>query len=210
MVAANATGTRGGGGLGGAASSSTNRAVVRPSAPLPPFVPPQPEQRQQHGQRLTPTASKVAAGEGLSWVSLPNQGQPPSRGVGGDDGLGGAACSSPAGRSFHCAFFHGGACYVTGGSDGARKFGDMWRFCARESPPPLTTLAARVLALSAAAMKGDDGGGCGGGGGGGISSGGGSGSGSGGPKLDVGLLESLPGELREALANLNIQAEVII
>ncbi|CAN0447836.1 unnamed protein product, partial [Hapterophycus canaliculatus] len=53
-------------------------------------------------------------------------------GDGGESNASPEAPSSPAGRSFHCAFFHGGACYVTGGSDGARKFGDMWRFCTRE------------------------------------------------------------------------------
>lgn len=77
----------------------------------------------------------VADKEQLAWVSLPSRSD-----------LGHvAACPSPAGRSFHCTFFHAGACYVTGGSDGARKFGDMWRFVARETPPPLTTLAARAF-----------------------------------------------------------------
>lgn len=73
--------------------------------------------------------------EQLAWVSLPSR----------SDVGHAAACPSPAGRSFHCTFFHAGACYVTGGSDGARKFGDMWRFVARETPPPLTTLAARAV-----------------------------------------------------------------
>lgn len=121
--------------------------------------------------------SKPAVNEELLWwVSLP------SRSSLGDTSL------SPAGRSFHCLVFHGGSCYVTGGSDGDQKFGDMWRFCARESPPPLTTLAARALVSKLAAAGGDGGG----------------------PESPMKLPESLPNELREALANLNMQAEVVL
>lgn len=128
--------------------------------------------------------SKAVVGEELSWVSLPSRSSVVSSGV---------SCS-PAGRSFHCAFFHGGACYVTGGSDGARKFGDMWRFCARESPPPLTTLAARAFFATKARREGWGSGGDGDGDG--VSQG--------------ELLAGLPEELREALASLNMQAEVVL
>lgn len=87
--------------------------------------------RGQHGH----TTGK----EELAWVSLPS---------GSVADAAAAAGPAPAGRSFHCTFFYAGACYVTGGSDGARKFGDMWRFAARETPPPLTTLAARAVILA--------------------------------------------------------------
>lgn len=129
----------------------------------------------------------------MSWVSLPS-----GQGGGAACGSGGGALptSSPAGRSFHCAFFHGGACYVTGGSDGARKFGDMWRFPARESPAPLATLAARAFVSKGrhtATSK--------------------VGTGKSGGRERVAhmeLLESLPQELRECLSGLNMQAEVVL
>ena len=126
-------------------------------------------------------ASKAAVDEDLMrWVSLPG------RSSLGDDA---DSSPSPAGRSFHCVVFHGGSFYVTGGSDGDRKFRDMWRFSARESPPPLTTLAARALFLNLATV----------------------GDGSGGRSdLLMGLPEGVPTELREALANLNMQAEVVL
>lgn len=125
------------------------------------------------------------SGQELAWISLP------SRSELGNTG----ATSSPAGRSFHCAFFHSGACYVTGGSDGCRKFGDMWRFVARETPPPLTTLAARAVVAAAAheaRTAGDE------------------------PgrntrsTLEDRLSKDLPEELFIALANLNMQAEVVV
>lgn len=126
------------------------------------------------------------SGQELAWISLP------SRSELGNTG----ATSSPAERSFHCAFFHSGACYVTGGSDGFRKFGDMWRFVARETPPPLTTLAARAVVAAAAAHEestsGDE------------------------PCcntqsiLEDRLPKGLPEELFVALANLNMQAEVVV
>lgn len=121
--------------------------------------------------------------EELAWVSLPN------RSDSGDADV----TPAPAGRSFHCAFFHSGACYVTGGSDGDRKFGDMWRFSARETPPPLTTLAARVVVLATKGKKEA-----------GIDPGGGEVS-----TRDT-LLRNLPEELCVALANLNMQAEVVV
>lgn len=121
--------------------------------------------------------SKPAVNEELLWwVSLP------SRSSLGDTAF------SPAGRSFHCLVFHGGSCYVTGGSNGDQKFGDMWKFCARESPPPLTTLAARALVSKLAAAGGDGGG----------------------PESSMKLPDGLPNELREALTNLNMQAEVVL
>ncbi|CAM9442029.1 unnamed protein product, partial [Discosporangium mesarthrocarpum] len=115
----------------------------------------------------------VASPAGTSWVTVP------------DREWGWAPC--PAGRSFHCAFFHDGACYVTGGSDGSRKFGDMWRYTVRETPPPLATLAAR--AVSAAAARRKEGGGRGGG---------------------AVTRQDLPEEVRKALATLNMQARVVL
>lgn len=181
----------GGGGNGGtngtgAGARETNQAS--PPAPLPaaPLNPPPPP------VAAATAASAVVTGEELSWVSLPS-------GQGGRAACGageGSPTSSPAGRSFHCAFFHGGACYVTGGSDGARKFGDMWRFPVRESPLPLTTLAARAFvskgkstAATAAALGK---------------------SGGRGRVSRTELLESLPQELRDCLSNLNMQAEVVL
>eukprot|EP00903_Cladosiphon_okamuranus_P018577 g17100.t1 len=144
---------------------------------------------------VTPAVAGVA-GEELSWVSLPS-GQ--AGGASRDGGRGALPNSSPAGRSFHCAFFHGGACYVTGGSDGARKFGDMWRFPVRESPASLTTLAARAVvskcrdaaaARTAMAVRES------------------AGREQASPHTE--LLEGLPQELRECLSKLNMQAEVVL
>lgn len=137
--------------------------------------------------------AEAEAGDGLSWVSLNS---------GADGGASGSGRGSetmppsPAGRSFHCAFFHGGACYVTGGSDGDQKFGDLWRFPARETPPPLATLAARTLASmgASAAARGKNG----------------AGGGSDGTASQSDLLAGLPEELRVALANLNPQAEAVL
>ncbi|CAM9624593.1 unnamed protein product [Scytosiphon promiscuus] len=194
-----------------------------PSPPVsPPAVPishgPEPSTDGRSLTAADPAAD--AACQQLSWVMLPSSDQ-----GGGSTGAGGGAeadassetPSSPAGRSFHCAFFHGGACYVTGGSDGARKFGDMWRFRTRESPPPLATLAARAFARNVAATTakttatrqvGEDCGGRGGERGG--AGGGGGGGGSGGMSPLEQLLQSLPEEVREALRNLNMQAEVVL
>ncbi|CBN74695.1 conserved unknown protein [Ectocarpus siliculosus] len=139
-------------------------------------------------------AAVPVVGEKLSWVSLPSgQGGSAAFAANAEE-AGRATPSSPTGRSFHCAFFHGGACYITGGSDGARKFGDMWRFCARETPPPLTTLAARAFVSGATARRN-------GGGRGRVGGAGGDG------KCELG---GLPGELREALQRLNMQAEVVL
>lgn len=164
-------------------------------------------------------AAADAACQELSWVMLPSSAQgggsnsATRNGAGGGGGEAADAAapetpSSPAGRSFHCAFFHGGACYVTGGSDGARKFGDMWRFRTRETPPPLATLAARAFLRSTAgttsASRGNDGRSGGGGRGDGIGGGGGGLS-----HTDPLLLQSLPEEVREALRKLNMQAEVV-
>ena len=180
-------------------------AQRRSTPPLTPAVPP------DNGPSTENAAAVVVGGGELSWVSPPS-----GHGCGGPS-------SSPAGRSFHCVFFQGGACYVTGGSDGARKFGDMWRFSARESPPPLATLAARAFVVSrrrrrdsaataataaatAAAINATQARKGGGGGGGEGSSGGG---GEGEVSCED-LLGSLPEEVREALENLNMQAEVVL
>eukprot|EP00752_Nemacystus_decipiens_P004691 g4279.t1 len=191
----------GGGGGGGSGSGGANVVGAQgahrasppapsPTAPLPPPPPPP-------AAAATPAAA-VAEGEELSWVSLPSGQGSGAAGARGSGGEGTLPTSSPTGRSFHCAFFHGGACYVTGGSDGARKFGDLWRFPLRESPPPLTTLAARAFASkcrAAATSKAATGK-------------------SGGREEQVShmelLLESLPQELRECLSNLNMQAEVVL
>lgn len=152
---------------GEGAASSPDRAS--------PVVPSSDQVRNQREQHMP------QAGEELSWMSLPNGSELGDR----------ESALYPAGRSFHCAFFHGGACYVTGGSDGARKFGDMWRFPARESPPPLTTLAARAFALKEASRKGTDGARKG--------------------DRDAGqILAGLPSEIREALTDLNMQAEAVL
>ncbi|CAM9297949.1 unnamed protein product [Choristocarpus tenellus] len=92
----------------------------------------------------------------------------------------------PPGRSFHCAFFHAGSCYVTGGSDGSRKFGDMWRYTVRETPPPLATLAARAVSAAAARRKEQGRGG------------------------QAEARMDLPEEVRAALATLNMQAKVVL
>lgn len=205
----------GGSGDGGVESGSTNHA---PSPPLPPPLPPVAVVAITADEAVLPplpvlpdtapspddtgaAAAPVVVREELSWVTLPSgQGGSAASTSGGDL----PPAPSPAGRSFHCAFFHGGACYVTGGSDGARKFGDMWRFPARESPPPLTTLAARAFVASrggnsAATMTTM------------ATRKGGGGSGSGGDDGDARLLlQSLPEELREALENINMQAEVVL
>lgn len=158
----------------GASDSGTPPPVLSPT-----------NYRQYPRQVRTISSADTAlshASEQMAWVSLPSQ-----------SSLGDMA-PSPAGRSFHCAFFHAGACYVTGGSDGARKFGDMWRFSARETPPPLSTLAARaIMAASEARRK--------------VSPGGESGGLMASPDL---LPPSVPEELRAALANLNMQASVVI
>lgn len=153
----------------------------------------QAHQQDDQQQATSSTAKTAVAGEEPSWVSLP------SRSSGQEGGGEGSSASSPAGRSFHCAFFHGGACYVTGGSDGARKFGDMWRFYVRHIPLPLATLAARALVAQGVSKKKEGGG-----------------SGDGGvvsrvesKRLEV-MFAGLPEELREALANINLQAEVVL
>lgn len=183
-------GSGGGGGTNdtGAGAQGSNQASPPAPSPAAPLPPPPPSTAV-----VTP-ADAVVEGEELSWVSLPS-----GQAGGAVCGPGGGALptSSPAGRSFHCAFFQGGACYVTGGSDGARKFGDMWRFPVRESPPPLTTLAARAFvskarntAATSKAATGES-------------------------SLrerasHMELLESLPQELRECLSSLNMQAEVVL
>ncbi|CAM9646801.1 unnamed protein product [Ectocarpus sp. 4 AP-2014] len=190
----------GGGGGGGAEDqeAAANRAPP-PPAPVVALSLPRPPPELQAPVPSTATAAAAPAavpvvGEKLSWVSL-QSGQGCSADFATNAGEAGrATTSSPTGRSFHCAFFHGGACYVTGGSDGARKFGDMWRFCARETPPPLTTLAARAFVSGATARRNEGGRG---------SVGGAGGDG----KCE---LVRLPGELREALQRLNMQAEVVL
>lgn len=179
-----------------AAVASTPDEVVPPQLPVVPDEAP--------SSRYTGAAAAAAvAGQELSWVTLSSgQGGSAAGTSGGGESL---PAPSPAGRSFHCAFFHGGACYVTGGSDGSRKFGDMWRFPTRESPPPLTTLAARAfvasrggeVAAATTTMQARKGGGSGSGGGGD----------GGGARV---TLQSLPEELREALENINMQAEVVL
>ncbi|CAM9959421.1 unnamed protein product, partial [Ectocarpus fasciculatus] len=154
----------GGGGGGGGGGGAEDQEAVANRAPSPPppaaalslsRPPPEPQApvpTPGTAAAAAPAAAVAVVCEKLSWVSLPS-GQGGSAAFATGDGAARATPSSPTGRSFHCAFFHGGACYVTGGSDGARKFGDMWRFCARETPPPLTTLAARAFVSGATARR---------------------------------------------------------
>lgn len=189
-------------------------SAVAPAAAIAPIRNPRDSGDPQQRLPTIPPATTMSRGqhvhttseEELAWVSLPS-------GSVGDA----APDRAPAGRSFHCTFFHAGACYITGGSDGARKFGDMWRFAARETPPTLTTLAARAVVLveraaAAAVTKdkmnkkrdavgqpfelrqvgdgaGDDNGNAVGGGG--------------------SQLALLPAELRTAVETINMQAKVI-
>lgn len=172
-----------------------------PDFPLPP-------PQVLHREEPMVAAAQPTGKEEMAWVSLPSGSE-----VGDTD-----TAPSPAGRSFHCAFFHAGACYVTGGSDGARKFGDMWRFAARETPAPLISLAARavVLAEQAAAAKRESEGR-------GLAFNADAGGIIGGERhvrVDDSdgstaphgktMLECLPAELRTALEKLNMQAQVVL
>lgn len=165
---------RGGGGLASPAGRSETRVTTMG----------QPPETLARAPGAEASATPSPRDGQLAWISLLGTSEP------GDAD----ATSSPAGRSFHCVFFHSGACYVTGGSDGDRKFDDMWRFAARETPPPLTTLAARAVVAAAEAGEG-----------------GAAKSAPGGFRGGADFLSlDLPEEIHFALTNLNIQAEVVI